>query len=172
MLDSAETGPVAGFDALIGFSLPGSATSLATPGLLQRCCAVLADGAPILLGEPVEDAFLGFLLQAAAPAMESMVHASADGSHEAIIQQFDAARAVERTVDLSDDGALRLICGRAGARHSDGALSGGNVAVIAPRDCGELVAGYGLPSGKQFDQDDFAACEAWVGTLESDASVP
>ncbi len=35
-----------------GFSLPGSATSLATPGLLQRCCAVLADGAPILLGEP------------------------------------------------------------------------------------------------------------------------
>ncbi len=139
MLDSAETGPVAGFDALIGFSLPGSATSLATPGLLQRCCAVLADGAPILLGEPVEDAFLGFLLQAAAPAMESMVHASADGSHEAIIQQFDAARAVERTVDLSDDGALRLICGRAGARHSDGALSGGNVAVIAPRDCGSWL---------------------------------
>ncbi len=97
-----------------------------------------------------------------------MDHASADSSHEAIIQQFDAACAVERTVDLSDDGALRLICGRAGDRQSDGALSGRNVAVIAPRDCGELVAGYGLPSGEQFDQDDFAACEAWVGTLERD----
>ncbi|WP_082540059.1 type I polyketide synthase [Bosea sp. Leaf344] len=168
VLESGSTGPTTDFDALIGFSLPGSPAGLASPGLLERCVAMLGDGAPILLGEPVEDAYLSFLLHASTPAIEQMAGEAAGGGHDAIDQQLAKARVVDRTVGLTEDGILRLFGGRAAREANRNATLAASVAVIAHSSSGDLIPVYGLKAGVQLASENFAAFDAWLGALQQD----
>ncbi len=140
-------------------------------GLLKRCVSLLADGAPILLGEPVEDAFLAFLLQASAPGQEPLADPAIDAGQDAIIRQLDVTGALERTTGLSSDGVLRLIGARAREAAGSDAASTAHVAILAPPDSSDLTGAYGLKAEVQVARDDLAALDRWLESLPPGATA-
>jgi len=168
-LDSDAHGPIADFDALIGFSLPGSPSDLANPALLERAVAALADGAPILLGEPAEDAHLAFLLHASTPAIAQATGFAASHSPDRIEQLLDAAGVGEIATSRTKDAVIRLVGGRAARKAGAGGVLPTDIAIMAQSGNRDLRVEFGLESGVMLERDDSEALGAWLAALHPDA---
>lgn len=169
VLDNAAVG-LGDFDALIGFSLPGSPADLASPGFLSLVVPLLVQNAPILLGEPREDAHLAFLMSASTPASEATTSGAAGYGHDAILQQLELAGVVDTTIHDSPGSGVWLIGGRAAELSGKAEVTSVHVAIIAPPASNSTAATYGLLSGTVLARDDNAALDAWLDGLSGDVA--
>ncbi|KRE15780.1 hypothetical protein ASE63_16220 [Bosea sp. Root381] len=165
VLDGVAQNASAGFEALIGFTLPLSPLRAANEAALGRALALLAEGAPILLAEPSEDVHLAFLFEAASPGIR------ADGDHlfhrdpDAPRKRLEAAGASEISTWQNGDGGLVLTGARASGRSVAGVATVG-LAILAEAGSGALGERFGVTAAKTIDRD---GVEPWLAALPAGA---